>query len=126
MRVLGPWGGPGALCQGSMSIMPKLVHVLGSILLWLVTASGIAWWVVTAFQVYEIEWALLACAVILISVLFAAYLLQRIWTWFWLTSNARKAAARRLSPENDAVRRHPADGEAIDRKWRDKLDPRDE
>ncbi len=76
----------------------------------------------TAFRVYEIEWALLACAVVLIPALFAAYLLQRIWTWFWLTSNTRKTAARRLSPGTNAARRHPADGEAIDRKWSDRLD----
>lgn len=102
--------------------MPNLVYSIGSFLLWLVTASGIAWWVVTAFRVYEIQWALLACAVILIPALFAAYILQRIWKWLWVSSNTRKAAARRLSPERNAVRRHPADGEAIDRKWRDNLD----
>ena len=101
--------------------MPKPVYLLGSLLLWLVTASGIAWWVATAFRVYEIGWALLACAVVLIPTLFAAYLLQRIWTWFWLTSNARKTAARRLSSETNAARRHPVDGEAIDRKSRDRL-----
>ena len=102
--------------------MPKPLYFIGSFLLWFITASGIAWWVVTAFQVYEIEWALLACAVILIPAFFAAYILQRIWKWLWVSSNTRKAAARRLSPEKNAARRHPADGEAVDRKWRDKLD----
>lgn len=75
--------------------MPKLVYSVGSFLLWLVTASGIAWWVVTAFRVYEIQWALLACAVILIPALFAAYILQRVWKWLWVSSNTRKAAATR-------------------------------
>ena len=102
--------------------MPKLIYIVGSLLLWLVSATGIGWWTLTAFQVYEIQWALLACAVILIPVLFAAYVLQRIWRWWWLSSNTRKAAARRLSPQRHASRYHPADGEAIDRKWRDHLD----
>ena len=81
--------------------MPKIVYYIGSALLWLLTASGSAWWVLTAIQVYEVQWAVLACAVILIPVLFAAYALQRIWRWLWVSSNTRKATARRLSVERD-------------------------
>ena len=68
--------------------MPKLVYSIGSALLWLLTASGIAWWVLTAFQVYEVQWAVLACAVVLIPVLFTAYVLQRIWKWLWISSKS--------------------------------------
>ena len=101
--------------------MPKIVYYIGSALLWLLTASGSAWWVLTAIQVYEVQWAVLACLVILIPVLFAAYTLQRIWRWLWVSSNTRKATARRLSVERDATRHHPADGEAIDQQWRNRL-----
>jgi hypothetical protein len=101
--------------------MPKLVYYIGSALLWLLAASGITWWVLTAFQVYEILWAVLACVVFLIPVFFAAYVSQRIWNWLWVFSNTRKAAARRLSLESDATRHHPADGEAIDQQWHSHL-----
>jgi hypothetical protein len=101
--------------------MPKLVYYIGSALLWLLTASGITWWVLTAIQVYEVQWAVLACVVIPIPVLFAAYVLQRLWNWLWISSNARKATARRLSLERDVTRHHPADGEAIDQQWRNRL-----
>ncbi len=50
--------------------MPKIVYYIGSALLWLLTASGITWWVLTAIQVYEVQWAVLACSVILFPVLF--------------------------------------------------------
>lgn len=106
--------------------MPKIVHVLGSCLLWLLAAGSALWWVATAFQVYDFQWAVLACAVFLIPVLFAVYVLQRIWTWVWVTANTRKAAARRLSAENDAARRHPADGDTIDQQWRNRLNSGDE
>ena len=106
--------------------MPKLVYLIGSGLLWFLTASGAVWWVTTAFQIYDIQWALLACAVFLIPVLFAAYVLQRIWTWLWITANTRRSAARRLSAEQDAARRHPADGDAIDQQWRNHLNSKDE
>jgi hypothetical protein len=106
--------------------MSKLVYYIGSALLWLLTASGITWWVLTAIQVYEVLWAVLACAVVLIPVLFAAYALQRIWKWLWVFSNARKATARRLSLERDATRHHPSDGEAIDQQWRNHLNSKSE
>ncbi len=106
--------------------MPKLVYYIGSALLWLLTVSAITWWVLTAIQVYEIQWAVLACAVFLIPVLFAAYVSQRIWKWLWVSSNTRKAAARRLSLEIDATRHHPADGEAIDQQWRNHLNSKNE
>ena len=105
--------------------MPKLVYYIGSALLWLLTASGITWWVLTAIQVYEIEWAVLACAVFLIPVLFAAYVSQRIWNWLWVSSNTSKAAARRLSVVRAATRYHPAEGEAIDQQWRSRLKSED-
>jgi len=101
--------------------MPKFVYYIGSALLWLLTASAIIWWVLTAIQVYEIEWAALACAVILIPGLFAAYVLQRIWTWLWISWNTKKSMARRLSSEKDATTYHPADGEAVDQQWRNHL-----
>ena len=101
--------------------MPKLVYYMGSALLWLLTASGITWLALTAFQVFEILWAVLVCTGILIPVLFAAYVLQRIWKWLWVSSNTRKAAARRLSVESDATRHHPADSEAIDQQWHNHL-----
>ena len=81
----------------SSSIMSKFVYAIGSTLLWLLAASGIVWWGLTAVQVYEVQWAALACAVIALPVLFAAYVLQRIWTWIWVSSNSRKAVARRLT-----------------------------
>ena len=58
--------------------MPKLVYYIGSALLWLLTASGSAWWVFTVFEVHEVQWALIASTGVLIPVLFAAYVLQRI------------------------------------------------
>ncbi len=106
--------------------MPKIVYYIGSALLWLLTASAITWWVLAAIRVYEVQWAVLACAVILIPVLFAAYTLQRIWRWLWVSSNTRKATARRLSVERDATRHHPADGEAIDQQWRNRLNSKTE
>lgn len=106
--------------------MPKLVYYLGSGLLWLLTAGGVTWWVFTAIQVYEVQWAVLTCTVVLIPVLFAAYVSQRLWRWLWVSSNTRKAAARRLSLERDAIRHHPADGEAIDQQWRNHLNSRKE
>ena len=99
--------------------MSKLVYYTGSALLWLLTVSGIMWWVLTALQVYEVQWALLACAAVVIPVLFSAAL-QWIWTW-WVSSNRKKAAARRQPLQSDAVRRHPADGEAIDQRWLNRL-----
>lgn len=105
--------------------MPKAVHVIGSCLLWLAVAVGALWWVSTAFLIYEPQWAVLACLVFLIPLLFAAYVLQRIWTWAWVTANTRKAAARRLPSQQDATRRHPADGDAIDQQWRDRLNSKD-
>ena len=106
--------------------MPKLVYSIGSALLWFLTAGGIAWWVLTAFQVYEVQWAVLACAVVLIPVLFTAYVLQRIWKWLWISSNTRKATARRLSMGRDATHHHPADREAIDQQWRNHLNSKAE
>ena len=92
--------------------MSKLVYAIGSAVLWLLTASGITWWALTAIQVYEIRWAVLACAVILIPALFAAYVLQRIWKWLWMSSNTRKATARRLLLRRAANNGQPTDGEA--------------
>ncbi len=81
--------------------MSKLVYYIGSALLWLLTASGITWWFLTAIRVYEVQWAVLACAVILIPVLFAAYVLQRIWNWLWISSNTRKAPSEAAEPNPD-------------------------
>ena len=77
--------------------MSKPAYAIGSSLLWLLTAGGIAWWVFTAIRVYEVQWAALACAVVPIPVIFAAYVLQRIWTWLWMSSNTKKVVARRLT-----------------------------
>ena len=106
--------------------MPKLVYYIGSALLWLLTGSAITWWVLAVIQVYEGLWALIAGTGVLIPVLFAAYVLQRIWNWLWVFSNTRKAAARRLSVESDATRHHPADGEVIDEQWRNHLNSKAE
>jgi len=86
--------------------MSKLAYAIGSSLLWLLTASGIAWWVITAIHVYEAQWAALACAVVPIPVIFAAYVLQRIWTWFWMSSNTRKTVARRLTSRRPTTTDH--------------------
>jgi hypothetical protein len=101
--------------------MPKPVYYIGSALLWLLTASGSAWWVFTVFEVHEVQWALIASTGVLIPILFGAYVSQRIWNWLWVSSNTRKAAARRLSLERDATHHHPADGEAIDQQWHSHL-----
>jgi hypothetical protein len=106
--------------------MPRIVYYIGSALLWLIAAGAITWWALTAIQVYEVEWAVLACAVVLIPGLFVAYVLQRIWTWLWISWNTRKAMARRLSLEKDATTYHPADGEAVDQQWRNHLNSKNE
>jgi type VI protein secretion system component VasK len=106
--------------------MPRIVYYIGSALLWLIAAGAIAWWALTAIQVYEVEWAVLACAVVLIPGLFVAYVLQRIWTWLWISWNTRKAMARRLSLERGATTYHPADGEAVDQQWRNHLNSKNE
>jgi hypothetical protein len=106
--------------------MPKLVYYIGSALLWLLTGSAITWWVLAVIQVYEGPWALIASTGVVIPVLFAAYLSQRLWKWLWVSSNTRKAMARRLSSESDTIRHHPADGEAIDQQWRNHLDSKTE
>ena len=101
--------------------MPKLVYYIGLALLWLLTASGITWWVRTVIQVYEGPWALIAITGVLIPVLLAAYMSQRVWNWLWVSSNTRKVAARRLPLESEATRHHPADGDAIDQQWHSHL-----
>ncbi len=80
--------------------MSKLAYAIGSSLLWFLTASGIAWWVFTAIRVYEAQWAALACAVVPIPVL------QRIWTWFWMSSNTKKVVARRLTSRSAITTDH--------------------
>ena len=62
----------------------------------------------------------------LIPGLFVAYVLQRIWTWLWISWNTRKAMARRLSLERGATTYHPADGEAVDQQWRNHLNSKNE
>jgi hypothetical protein len=86
--------------------MSKLAYAIGSTLLWLLTAGGIAWWVFTAIHVYEAQWAALACVVIPIPVIFAAYVLQRIWTWLWMSSNTKKVVARRLTSRRPITTDH--------------------
>ncbi len=88
--------------------MSKLAYAIGSSLLWLLTAGGIAWWVFTAIRVYEAQWAALACAVVPIPVLFAPwyYVLQRIWTWLWMSSNTKKVVARRLTSRSAITTDH--------------------
>ena len=101
--------------------MPKLVYYVGSALLWLLTGSAITWWVLAVIQVYEGPWALIACTGVVIPVLFAAYVSQRLWKWLWVSSNTKKATARRLLAESVATHHHPADGEAIDQQWHSHL-----
>ena len=86
--------------------MSKLAYAIGSSLLWLLSAGGIAWWVITAIRVYEVQWAALACAVVPIPVIFAAYVLQRIWTWLWMSSNTKKVVARRLTSRSTITTDH--------------------
>jgi hypothetical protein len=106
--------------------MPKFVYYMVSALLWLLTGSAITWWILAVIQVYEGPWALIASTSVLIPVLFAAYVLQRIWKWLWVSSNTRKATARRLSVGRDATHHHPADREAIDQQWRNHLNSKAE
>jgi hypothetical protein len=106
--------------------MPKFVYYMVSALLWLLTGSAITWWILAVIQVYEGPWALIASTGVLIPVLFAAYVLQRIWKWLWVSSNTRKATARRLSVGRDATHHHPADREAIDQQWRNHLNSKAE
>ncbi len=91
--------------------MSKFVHIIGVVLLWLVTASGLLWWTFTASQVYEIEWAVLACVVVSIPALFTAFGFHRAWRWCWNWSNTRRVTARRLSsgspPNGAASESHP-------------------
>lgn len=88
------------------STTSKLAYAIGSSLLWLLTASGIAWWIFTALRVYEAQWAALACAVVPIPILFAAYVLQRIWTWLWVSWNTKKTVARRLTSRSAITTDH--------------------
>ncbi len=106
--------------------MPKFIYVVGLALLWLVTVMGLAWWIRTALEIYELKWAVLACVVISISVLFVAYVFQRVWQWCWIRSNTRKAMDRRLSLERCSGSKKLADDEMIHQQWRSQLKSEDQ
>ncbi len=106
--------------------MPKFVYVVGLALLWLVTGIGLAWWIRTALEIYEIEWAVLACVVISIPVLFAAYVSHRVWHWCWVWTKTRKAMDRRLSLERCSGSKKLADDEMIHQQWRSQLKSEDQ
>ena len=75
----------------SSESMSKTVYVIGIVLLWLVAGTGIVWWTLSTFAVFEVQWALLVTAVFLIAVLFASLVLSRMWRWIWLSSNSRES-----------------------------------
>jgi len=106
--------------------MPKFIYVVGRALLWLVTVMGLAWWIRTALEIYELEWAVLACVVISIPVLSVAYVSQRVWHWCWVWSKARKAMARRLSLKRCSGGKKLADDEMIHQQWRSQLKSEDQ
>ena len=106
--------------------MPKFVYIMGLVLLWLVTGSGLIWWAHTAFRVYEIEWAVLACVVISIPALFTAFGFHRAWRWCSNWSNTRKAVGRRLLLERCSGSKKLADDEMIHRQWRSQLKSEDQ
>ena len=74
----------------SSSTISKFVYIIGIVLLWLVAGTGIVWWTLSTFAVFEFQWALLVTAVFLIAALFASMVLSRMWRWIWLSSNSRE------------------------------------
>ncbi len=72
------------------STISKFVYVIGIVVLWLVAGTGIVWWTLSTFAVFEVQWALLVTAVFLIAALFASMVLSRMWRWIWLSSNSRE------------------------------------
>jgi hypothetical protein len=66
----------------------KSIYIVGIMLLWSAAGIGAVWWTVTTFAVFEVQWAVLVSAVFLLTVLFASFVLTRMWHWIWLSSNA--------------------------------------
>ena len=106
--------------------MPKFIYVVGLALLWLVTGMGLAWWIRTALEIYELQWAALACVVISIPVLLVTYVFQRAWQWCWIRLNTRKTIDRRLSLERCSGSKKLADDEMIHQQWRSHLKSEDQ
>ena len=106
--------------------MPKFIYVVGLALLWLVTVMGLAWWIRTALEIYELQRAVLVWVAISIPVLLVTYVFQRAWQWCWIRLSTRKTIDRRLSLERYSGRKKLADDEMIHQQWRSHLKSEDQ
>ncbi len=85
--------------------MRKFIYVTSVVLLWLAAGGGAIWWALTAFEIYEAEWAMLMCLAFLIPEMIVTFVLHRVWRSIWVRSRGRESAGP--GPVPDAGRRAP-------------------